>query len=240
MALGSEMTPADIAAVTGNNNVGWGNDSASWIIILFLFIFMGWGGRGFGMNNAGPCNPATANDMQRGFDQQALIGGLNGIQSAVTNGFSQAEVSGCNRQANLMQQLNNMSYAQLCGMNQLQTGISDIKYTVASENCADRTALNQAMQNLMASNTANTQAILNKLEQNQMDAKNDTIARLRTQLDLANLAASQTAQTSQLMAAQAANANNIVSQLGRPAPVPAYIVPNPCTGSGTTTGGTTT
>ena len=47
MALGSEMTPADIAAVTGNNNYGWGNDSASWIIILFLFIFMGWGGRGF-------------------------------------------------------------------------------------------------------------------------------------------------------------------------------------------------
>lgn len=38
MALGSEMTPADIAAVTGNNNNGWGNDSASWIIILFLFI----------------------------------------------------------------------------------------------------------------------------------------------------------------------------------------------------------
>lgn len=53
MALGSEMTPADIAAVTGNNNYGWGNDSASWIIILFLFIFMGWGGRGFRLQQAG-------------------------------------------------------------------------------------------------------------------------------------------------------------------------------------------
>ena len=45
----SEMTPADIAAVTGNRgNGGFGNgDGFEWIVILFLFaMFGGWGGRG--------------------------------------------------------------------------------------------------------------------------------------------------------------------------------------------------
>lgn len=49
MSLSSEtMTPADIAAVTGNGGGfgGWGE--GSWfIIILFLFAFLGWGG-GYG------------------------------------------------------------------------------------------------------------------------------------------------------------------------------------------------
>lgn len=40
---------SDIAAVTrGNDNDGWGNGGAWWIIILFLFVFMGggfWGNR---------------------------------------------------------------------------------------------------------------------------------------------------------------------------------------------------
>ena len=48
----SEMTPADLAAVTGNNNNGaFGMDGGAWwIIILFLFVFMGWGGNGWGNN----------------------------------------------------------------------------------------------------------------------------------------------------------------------------------------------
>ena len=41
---GNEMTPADIAAVTGRNNSGdgmFGGNGAWWIIILFLFVFCG-------------------------------------------------------------------------------------------------------------------------------------------------------------------------------------------------------
>ena len=47
----SEMTPADFAAVTGNNNNndGFGGNGAWGIIILFLFALCGgWGGNGFG------------------------------------------------------------------------------------------------------------------------------------------------------------------------------------------------
>ena len=44
------MSLSDIAAVTrGNDNDGWGQGGAWWIIILFLFVFMGgnglWGNR---------------------------------------------------------------------------------------------------------------------------------------------------------------------------------------------------
>ena len=41
---------SDIAAVTGENGFN-GNGGAWWIIILFLFCFMGWGGNGFNRGN---------------------------------------------------------------------------------------------------------------------------------------------------------------------------------------------
>ena len=58
----SEMTPADLAAVTGNNNNGaFGMDGGAWwIIILFLFVFMGWGGNGWGNNGMNGFNGAGA------------------------------------------------------------------------------------------------------------------------------------------------------------------------------------
>ena len=56
---------SDVAAVTGNNNA-WGNDGSWWIIILFLFCFMGWGGNGF--NN----NGISSEDMQNQFNFASL------------------------------------------------------------------------------------------------------------------------------------------------------------------------
>ena len=47
--MDNPMSLSDIAAVTRNNdNDGWGNGGAWWIVILFLFVFMGggfWGNR---------------------------------------------------------------------------------------------------------------------------------------------------------------------------------------------------
>ena len=55
---------SDVAAVTGNNNA-WGNDGSWWIIILFLFCFMGWGGNGF-------ANAVSSEDMQNQFNFASL------------------------------------------------------------------------------------------------------------------------------------------------------------------------
>lgn len=103
---GESMSPADFAAVNGGGfSNGWGGDGAWWLIVLFLFAFNG--GWGNGGNGA-----VINNDVQRGFDQSAIMGSLNGITSAVSNGFANAEISRANSNMNLIEALNGMQMAQ--------------------------------------------------------------------------------------------------------------------------------
>ena len=225
------LTAADVAAVMGNNGsngFGWG-DGSFWIIILFLFAFMG-NGWGNGYGNGGGA-PYVANDVQRGFDQSAVMNGLNGLTSAVSTGFANAEVSRCNAQTNTLQALNNigMSLQNCCCEN--RAGLADLKYTVATEACADRTAVSNALRDVIASNTANTQAILDKMCQQEIEALKTQNANLQTQLNMANLSASQTAQTARILSDNAAQTAALEQYLN-PAPIPAYVVQNPnCYGS---------
>jgi hypothetical protein len=283
----SNMGPADIAAITGNGSNAWGNNNGwEWIIILFLFAFMnnGWG-NGYAQGNAPVVNGAvpyvlnasTNGDVQRGFDQSAVMSSLNGISSAITNGFSDAAVSQCNQTTTLLNSLANGQMNTMQGFNAVQgqvanTGfdtitamnngfnsmsaqmmtnemarqncccetkqaIGDLKYTVATENCADRAALSDGLRDIIANNTANTNAllqgqsqgfqrILDQLCADKIEAKNDTIAQLRAELNEANRLASQTAQTGQILANNAAQTAALEQYL-RPCPSPAYIVPNP-------------
>ena len=226
----SEMSAADIAAVTGND--GFGNGNGAWWIILFLFA-LGWGGYGYG-NGGG--NGVDAY-MQRGFDQTAVMSGINGLTSAVANGFANAEVSRCNGQTNILQAMNNNQMGTIQGMNTLAMGlqncccenrasVADLKYTVATEACADRSAISEALRDVIANNTANTQAILDKMCQQEIDALKTQNANLQTQLNMMNLAQSQTAQTAQILADNA-NQTNALEQYLAPIPRPAYIVANP-------------
>lgn len=244
----------------GNGGFGFGGDG-SWWVILFLFAMMGgWGNGfgGFGGNGAAPFMMAN-NDVQRGFDQSAVMSGINGLSNAVTtgfgnvqtalcsgfagvnqgvaNGFAQAEIANNARQIADMQQAFASQTALTGGMNgiasQLQNcccenraATADLKYTVATEACADRNAVSNALQAVTAQNNANTQRILDQMCQDKIDAKNEEIANLRTQLNLANLAASQNAQTATIQAGQRALANE-VEQYVLPTPRPAYIVQNP-------------
>ena len=228
---------ADIAAATGNdNNGGFGfNGDGAWILILFILILAGgWGGYGFGGNGGG--YGVTA-DVQRGFDQSAVIGGLSGIASAINTGFSNAEVSRCNSQANILQTLNNnqanlstqlntiaMNQQNCCCEN--RAGLADLKYTVATEACADRATVTDALRDVIASNTANTQAILDKLCQQEIDTLKAQNQELQMQSYLASLAASQNAQTGQILNDNAAQTTALLRALN-PAPIPAYVVPNP-------------
>lgn len=255
---GGGLSAADVAAVMGNNGsngFGFGGDGAWWLLVLFLFALSGngWGngfGGGFGGNAMFPymIGNNTQSDVQRGFDQSAVMSSLNGITGAISNGFANAEISRCNSQANILQTLNNNNNAVISGMNSLamslqncccdnRAGLADLKYTVATENCADRTALNEGLTNMMMANNANTQAIVNatnigiqsimdKICQLELDGKNDRIAELQTQLNEANRRASQTDQTAQILASQAAQTAALEQYLN-PAPIPAYVVANP-------------
>ena len=229
--VASEMTPADIAAVTNNNggyNDGFsGGNGIWWIIVLFLIAAMfGWNGNnGFG-GNGGNMPYVINNDVQRGFDQSAIMTSLGDITGAISNGFANAEISRCNANTNLLQTLNSMQMAQqqCCCDNRAAT--ADLKYTVATEACADRNAISDGIRDVIASQTSSTQAILDKLCQLELAGKNDRIADLERQLTMANLSASQTAQTAQLLADNARQTTALENYLN-PAPVPAYVVQNP-------------
>jgi hypothetical protein len=137
--------------------------------------------------------------------QNSLCNGFAGVNATVNNGFSQAEIAANSRQMANMQQAFNAQTAVTAGMNSLaqglqncccenRAGIADLKYTVATENCADRAALSDGIRDVIANQTANTQRILDQLCNDKIDAKNDEISALRQQLAMKDLAASQTAQ----------------------------------------------
>jgi len=230
---------ADIAAATGNNNNnGFGfNGDGGWILLLFILLLAGGGwGNGYGGFGGGNTGYVTS-DIQRGFDQSAVINGLTGISNAVNSGFSNAEISRCNSQANILQTLNNnqgnlsnqlntiaMNQQQCCCEN--RAGLADLKYTVATEACADRSAVSDALKDVIASNTANTQAILDKLCEQEIEALKSQNQQLQMQSYLASLAASQNAQTGQILNDNAAQTTALLRALN-PTPIPAYVVPNP-------------
>ena len=237
---GQNQQPAVNVYPTGSNGMfgdGAFGGGFFWIIILFFFaMFMGWGNNGNAAGNGGFV-PYGANYVQQGFDQAAIMGGLNGIQTAVSTGFSNAEVSRCNAQANLLQTLNNNQSATNAAMNSLAMGLqncccenraatADLKYTVATEACNDRAAVNEALQAVTAQNNANTQRILDMMCQDKIDAKNEKIAELQAQLQMAQLAASQNVQTAQILANNEAQTAALEQYLA-PVPRPAYIVQNP-------------
>lgn len=235
----------------GNGGFGNGFGGDGWFIILFLFALMGGWGNGFGGGFGGDgvlpymWNSQTQNDVNRGFDTASIASQLSGIQTSITNGFASSEVSDCGRAMDAMQtaytnqiasmnqrfadsqalsgQLNAlaMSLQNCCCQN--AQNIADVKYTIATENCADRAAVTEGVRDIITSNTANTQAILDKLCALELDGFKRENENLRSQLNMANLTASQTAQTAQLIQSQNNVVDNLYTRLSN-CPVPAVPV----------------
>lgn len=235
------LSAADVAAVTGMNGNGFGGNGGAvwWIVILFLFAIMR---GGFGGGNGGN------GDMQRGFDQQATQASLSSLQAQVGNGFADAAVARCNAQTSLLQAINAnqnatnqqmnslaMSLQQCCCDNRAAT--ADLKYTVATEACADRAAVTNGIRDVIANNTANTQALLDgqrqgfqsvmdKLCQLELDGFKTKVAEQAAEIASLKGAISQTAQTAAILQNNEAQTANLLQRLN-PNPVPAYMVQNP-------------
>ena len=137
--------------------------------------------------------------------QQGLCNGFAGVNATVNGGFANAETAANARQMANMQQAFAGQTATLQGFNAVQSQLancccenrqatSDLKYTIATENCADRAAISEGIRDILTNQTANTQRILDQLCQDKIDAKNDEIANLRQQIAMKDLSASQTAQ----------------------------------------------
>ena len=168
------------------NSGGFDMNGGWWIILLFLFMGFGGGFGGFGNNAAGFANA----DLQRGFDQNSIMGGINGIQATLNS----SQMADLNRsfdvQTSVMQGFNGIQaqLAQCCCDN--KTATMQTQAVVQSEGAATRLAIQNQ-----------TQAILDRLCEQTIEQLREQNQNLTNQLAMANLAASQTAQTQQIISA---------------------------------------
>ena len=234
---------SDIAAVSGNNRSnGFGDGDYWWIILLFLFA--GNGAWGFGGNARG--GSTTREEITYGFDMNGLENGVRGIQqglcdgfyavnTGMLNGFSGIQSSLCQGFAGVNAAITadtvattngihdlGTQLAQCCCDNRyaLATGFADLNYNLATQSCDTRRAIADSTRDIIASNEAGVRSILDFLTQ-------DKIATLTAENQSLKFAASQAAQNSYIAANQEAQTARLISALQTPAPVPAYVVPNP-------------
>ena len=196
--------------------------------------------------NAGFNQAATQSAL--GDISTALTSGFGNVQTSLCSGFAGVNATVNNAQNALAQQLYSNQIADLersfasqtattNGMNSIgmslqncccenRANIADLKYTVATENCADRAAISDGIRDILAATQNQTQTILNQLCADKIEQKNDTIAQLRSELLYARGQASQDVQTALIQAGQRSLANE-VEQYVAPRAIPAYAVQNP-------------
>ena len=225
LATNNGAYPYPVYPMYGNNgNDGFFGGDGIWAIILLALLFGNGGWGGFGGFGGGFGNmfefPWLMNGQQEimsntnnGFDTLHLSNQVEGVRDGiyslsnqlcnccadmnqtVSNGFFNAEIADNNRQMANMNQMFGLS-TQLCNASaDNRLGIANLTSTVLAENCADREALSNGIRDLIANQTANTERILSQLCSDKIDAKNEKIADLQRQLEMADLKASQIAQT---------------------------------------------
>lgn len=229
-----------VSPMYGNGGFGggFGNDWG-WIILLLLFAGGGWGGFGGGDNIYPWMN--QSNQISDGFAMQALGGNVNGLQNAVTSGFGDMQTALCGGFAGVNATINSTQLADLersfAAQTANTTGLTNLSQQLSQCCCDNRLATCQT-QNLMVSESAatrlaiqeQTQAILDKMCQQEIDNLKAQNLALQNQVNMQNLAASQAQQTAALIADNTAQTQYIVNRVA-PYPVPAYIVNNPVTPS---------
>lgn len=232
-----------VANIDGNNNNGWGADGGwLWFIVVIFAIFGGWGSGfgGFGGNGGALQGYATQADIQRGFDNSAVISKLDGISNGLCDGFyamNNSMLTGLNGiNTNIMQTgygiqqaINADTVANMQNTNALQSqlancccetreAIQGVNYNMATNTCALQNTMNNNTRDIIDSQNAGTRAILDFLT-------NDKIATLQAENNDLRRAASQDRQNALLTTTMAAQTNQIIDAI-RPTPVPSFPASN--------------
>lgn len=240
MENGIPMTMPVEPSGNNRNSSGCGGDSMLCLIILFFFVFCGWGGAGWGGNRGGSTGAgvmdgyvltsdfanierkldAVNNGLCDGFYAQAQL--INGVQQSMSNGFMSAEISRANQQMAFMQQLNAMQAQQANCCCEMREAIQGVNYNLAQQGCETRNTIQTTTRDIIDNQNANARAVLDALTAQRIEAKDAKIAEQNQQLFAAQLAASQAAQNNVLktyVGEQFAYYN--------PRPVPSFPVPAP-------------
>lgn len=148
---------------------------------------------------------------------------INGAQNAISQQLNTNEIANLNR--SFAEQMANTQ-----GFNGVNAALADVKYTEATEACATRTQAATNTRDIIDSQTRGTQAILDKLCQLELDgikgqlaaAQRENVA-LQNAVNMATMRESQTAQTAQILAGQAAEIDGVYNRL-KNCPVPSMPV----------------
>ena len=244
---------ADIAAATGNNNNGgfFGGDGAWWIIILFLFVFCGWGGYGYGGFGGGNTPQATSvyegyvlnNDMSTlsrqiadttAMTERKLDNVANGLSDGfytnaqLINGIDKSIANGV---YSLQSGLTQNQIVDMQNTNTITAGITGLGTQMAScccdlryENAKNFSDINYRMAEQSCQTRQAVADATATIVANQ-DANTRSILDFLTQDKIATLTAEN--QSLKFAASQEAQNNYLISQLGQKAAIPAYIVQSP-------------
>ena len=221
----------------GGGMNGFGGDG--WWILLLLLFAGGWG-NGFGGFGGGGALAADGailypwmNQSQQindGFRDQMLNDnitsirdGITGISTQLCNGFAGIEQGANARQMADMQQMFSLQsqLAQCCCDNRLAT--CQTQNIVQSESAATRFADANNTRDIIQSQTSNTQAILDKLCALELDGYKRENDNLRSQLNMATLRESQTAQNAFIAQGFADEVDQLYNRLSN-CPVPSTPV----------------
>ena len=213
-----------------NGGCGFGDMGGGWLWIIVLFALMfggfgfgglgGFGGFGFGGGGAGLQGMATRADITAGFQFQELQNAVRGIErgiadatyalnNTVVNGFHGVERSVCD----LSHQI-----SDCCCEN--RAAIADLKYTIATEDCATRTLIQNTTRDLIDNQNNNTRSILDFLVKDKIDT-------LTAENQALKFAASQSRQNDYLAALADSKTAEVIRRTGYDYPIPAFVVQPP-------------
>ena len=226
-----------VANIDGNgNNNGWGAEG-SWLwFIIVIFAIFGWGGFGNGFGGNG-MNGGVGSEIQRGFDNQAVVSKLDSITNGLCDGFYAVQngMNGINTNIlqtgfGIQQAINADTVANMQNTNALQAqlancccetreAIQGVNYNMATNTCALQNTMNSNTRDIIDSQNAGTRAILDYL-------CNEKISSLQAENSDLRRAASQDRQSALLTTQMAAQTQQIINAVN-PSAIPAYVVPNP-------------
>ena len=182
-------------------------------------------------------NGGVGSEIQRGFDNQAVVSKLDGITNGLCDGFYAVQngMNGINTNIlqtgfGIQQAINADTVANMQNTNALQSqlancccetreAIQGVNYNMAQNTCALQNTMNSNTRDIIDSQNAGFRSILDYLCQ-------DKIATLTAENNDLRRAASQDRQNALLTSAMSAQTNQIINAVN-PSPIPAYTVPNP-------------
>lgn len=197
----------------GGGLFGGGNGGGDfWGVIVLLLLFGAFNGNGFGFGGFGGGNGGYS-EIQRGFDNQAVITKLDGI----TYGLTDSTYALNNAIAGGFRDVSAQLAECCCGT---QRAIDGVNFNMAKGFCDLGNVINNGTRDILENNNANTRAILDFLT-------NDKIATLTAENQSLKFQASQAAQNAFITANQEAQTATLIRRLGADCPVPAYVVQPP-------------